>query len=80
MDERIREMLLMARDMALTEAEDEGKNPYDIGIDTEEFLANYRILRSVGYYASLRYFNDFVKAKIFETDIIHRDVPGVFTQ
>lgn len=65
MRERIIEMLEMAISEVLTQARDEGKNPYDIELDTEEFLANYRILRSVGHYASLRYFKDFLKARIF---------------
>ena len=65
--EMLRQMLLDARDSAIKNSIDNGLNPYDFEIDTEDFLARFRIFRDAGYYASIRYFRDFLEVGIFQS-------------
>ena len=52
--------------------------PYDVEHDLETFLAMYRTLYAVGYYASQRYFKNFETIGYFtvngKTFTINRDI------
>jgi len=63
--ERLHDMLLSVQQTIITEAKKNGINPYDVEINTEHFLANFRLTYGVGYYASKRYFNDFKTIGVF---------------
>lgn len=58
---RQKDMLNLAMQYVL-----ENKNDYDVPISVEGFLADYRIICHVGYYASLRYFKDFCENGWFQ--------------
>lgn len=62
MRERLRDMLQLASGYVK-------QFGYDKDIDVETFLAEYRLLYAVGFYASQRYFEDFSRNGVFQKHV-----------
>lgn len=70
-----------AKNQAVEGAKEQAINPYDVEIDTDKFLASFRIFEDAGYYASLRYIRDFLKSRLFEeasTELTEDKLPKWF--
>lgn len=70
----MQEMIRLPQNVIQTRLEkNPNKNPYHEPIETKWFLAQFRVRKGVGLYASLRYFKDFETVGYFnvEGDIFH---------